>query len=137
MASGQFCVRIFIMPTVQPQQIACQQVLEEDNSVFSIQWTDLPAELARGMTPSLLLERYLTAIKRMTGGLIQPRQTAEALHFCCLAGFPCSAFCHLSRSIPDWPYVSAAACWYRRISVTVVSCCFNVNRCLIMLSGSA
>lgn len=80
------------MPTVQPQQIACQQVLEEDNSVFSIQWTDLPAELAQGMTPEMLLERYLTAIRRMTGGLIQPRQTAESVAFLLFGRFPLLCF---------------------------------------------
>jgi len=62
-------------------QIACQQVLVEDNSVFSIQWTDLPFELAKGMTSQRLLEAYLEAIRRMTWGLIQPKASADGISF--------------------------------------------------------
>ncbi|MCE1226556.1 MAG: hypothetical protein LWW87_08745 [Geobacteraceae bacterium] len=73
-------------------QIACQQVLVEDNSVFSIQWTDLPPELATGMTPQRLLETYLEAIRRMTWGLIQPRVTAEGIAFRLLGRVPLLCF---------------------------------------------
>ncbi|QOX77715.1 hypothetical protein FY034_01765 [Trichlorobacter lovleyi] len=69
------------MPAKTPLQIACQQVLQEDSSVFSIQWTDLPSELAGELTPSCLLERYLDAIRRMTWGLIRPKVTAVGISF--------------------------------------------------------
>lgn len=59
LASGQFVWHTVFMSIKAPLQIACQQVLLEDNSVFSIQWTDLPPELATGMTPQRLLEAYL------------------------------------------------------------------------------
>lgn len=80
------------MPTPQPQQIACQQVLVEDNSVFSIQWTDLPSELAADLTPEALLAHYLTAIRRMTGGLIKPVQTADGISFNLFGSLPLLCF---------------------------------------------
>jgi hypothetical protein len=70
------------MTKKQPQKIACQQVLQEDNSVFSIQWIDLPPDLAAGLTPARVLQLYMLAIKRMTGGLIQPVETVEGVSFC-------------------------------------------------------
>jgi hypothetical protein len=80
------------MPILQPQQIACQQVLVEDNSVFSIQWTDLPSELAADLTPEALLGHYLAAIRRMTGGLIQPVQTTENVSFNLFGRLPLLCF---------------------------------------------
>jgi hypothetical protein len=92
LASEQFCVTLAGMPTKQPQQIACQQVLVEDNSVFSIQWTDLPLELCGTMTPESLLDRYLAAIRRMTWGLIQPQKTSEGVAFRLFGRLPLLCF---------------------------------------------
>lgn len=86
------CGTLFAMSAKAPLQIACQQVLQEDSSVFSIQWTDLPLELAQGMTPQRLLEAYLTAIRRLTWGLIQPDQTAEGIAFKLLGCVPLLCF---------------------------------------------
>jgi hypothetical protein len=80
------------MPTKQPQQIACQQVLVEDNSVFSIQWIDLPFKLAVGLTTESVLHLYMAAIKKMTFGLIQPLETAEGVAFLLLGRFPLLCF---------------------------------------------
>lgn len=69
------------MPPVTTQQIACQQVLQQDSSVFSIQWTDLPA----GLPPFSghdLLQRYLSDVQRLTGGLISPAVSAQGVSFC-------------------------------------------------------
>ena len=63
------------------QQIACQQVLVADNTVFSVQWLDLPAELGQGLTPEQVLERYLAAIQRLTLGLIRPRVRPDGVQF--------------------------------------------------------
>ena len=54
------------------QEIACQQVLLEDSSVFSVQWSIFPVEIACGLTPSHLLERYFSYIRRATLSTIRP-----------------------------------------------------------------
>lgn len=66
------------------QQIACQQVLLQDSSVFSIQWTDLPAGLPK-MSEHDLLQRYLRDIRQLTGGLIRPVSSKQGVALC-LAG---------------------------------------------------
>lgn len=95
------------MPAKTPFQIACQQVLQEDNSVFSIQWTDLPLELARGMTPQSLLEAYLGAIKRMTWGLIQPNVAADGISFQLFGRLPLLCFL---RPEPEGDWLSLRIC---------------------------
>ncbi len=62
-------------------EIACQQVLEQDASVFSIQWLDLPPEFGSRLSPALLLERYLEHIRRFTLGLVRPVPTASGVEF--------------------------------------------------------
>ncbi|BCA78702.1 hypothetical protein [Desulfuromonas sp. AOP6] len=60
--------------------IACQQILQEDSSVFSMQQLDLPAALARDLNVEALFERYLQHIRRFTLGLIRPtRQQNQVL----------------------------------------------------------
>lgn len=73
----------------------------EDNSVFSIQWTDLPLELATGMTPHRLLEAYLEAIRRMTWGLIQPQVADDGITFLLLGRWPLLCFLK-PESEKDW-----------------------------------
>ncbi len=80
------------MMALQPQQIACQQVLQEDNSVFSIQWTDLPIELCAGITSRRLLDMYMAAIKKMTLGIIQPEEKATGVEFLLFGKFPLLSF---------------------------------------------
>jgi hypothetical protein len=63
------------------QEIACQQVLVEDSSVFSIQWSTFPAALTDGLTPRHLLERYLTYIRRATLTIIRPVESAAGIEF--------------------------------------------------------
>lgn len=92
LASVQFVWHTVFMSPKATHQIASQQVLQEDSSVFSIQWTDLPAELAGDLTPTHLLERYLDAIRRMTWGLIQPKVTAEGIAFRLLGFVPLLCF---------------------------------------------
>jgi len=46
------------------QEIACQQVLVDDSSVFSVQWSIFPARIAGGLTARRLLDRYLAHIRR-------------------------------------------------------------------------
>ena len=63
------------------QEIACQQVLVEDNSVFSVQWSVIPRPLADGLTPGLLMERYLGYIRSRTLGLIRPCHAPDGMQF--------------------------------------------------------
>lgn len=53
-------------------EIACQQVIAEDDSVFSVQWADLPVAMAGNLFPEELLCRYMEHIKKSTLTLIQP-----------------------------------------------------------------
>jgi hypothetical protein len=63
------------------QEIACQQVLEENSSVFSIQWSVFPAPLAAQLTPEMLLNRYLGYIRRCTATIIRPHCSASGIRF--------------------------------------------------------
>jgi hypothetical protein len=63
------------------QEIACQQVLVEDSSVFSIQWSTFPAQIAAGLTPRHLLDRYLSYIRHATLSVIRPFESATGVEF--------------------------------------------------------
>jgi hypothetical protein len=58
------------------QEIACQQVLVEDSSVFSVQWSTFPVQIAAGLTPRHLLDRYLAYLRRSTFSIIRPSESA-------------------------------------------------------------
>ena len=62
-------------------EIACQQVLTDDGSVFSIQWTVIPQRHAATLTPDFLLERYQAYLRRVTLTLVRPLQAGEGLAF--------------------------------------------------------
>ena len=63
------------------EEIACQQVLREDSSVFSIQWMTLSARHAVAVEPERLLERYLVHVRRFTLSMVRPVQSAERIDF--------------------------------------------------------
>ena len=63
------------------QEIACQQVMVEDGSVFSVQWTVLPVASAAGLSPQKLLERYLVYIRKCTFSIIRPLVLHTGLEF--------------------------------------------------------
>ncbi len=63
------------------QEIACQQVLMEDSSVFSIQWSMFPAAICAGLTPRHLLYRYLAYIRRATLTIIRPYESSTGVEF--------------------------------------------------------
>lgn len=63
------------------QEIACQQVMVEDASVFSVQWTDLPVTMAGALSAEKLLCRYLGYIKKCTLTLIRPVTLATGVEF--------------------------------------------------------
>jgi hypothetical protein len=61
------------------QEIACQQVLVEDSSVFSVQWSLFPARIADGLTARHLLNRYLAHIRHSTLSTIRPCESASGI----------------------------------------------------------
>lgn len=63
------------------QKIACQQVLVEDSSVFSVQWSLFPKQIAAGLTPHHLLSRYLAYMRRATFSAIRPSELATGVEF--------------------------------------------------------
>lgn len=63
------------------QEIACQQLLLDDSSVFSIQHSLFPADAATGMTTRFMLERYLSHIRRATLSLIRPVELPDGIEF--------------------------------------------------------
>ncbi|RNC72182.1 MAG: hypothetical protein ED859_02260 [Desulfuromonadales bacterium] len=63
------------------QEILCQQVLMDDSSVFSVQWTIVPTRQATGISADFLLERYLAYIRRFTLSIIRPVATAGGVEF--------------------------------------------------------
>lgn len=79
------------MNTRPAQQIACQQVLQQDNSVFSIQWTDLPPGLPL-LSCEELLHQYLHDVTRLTGGLVRPLTSAQGVAFCLAGRLPLISF---------------------------------------------
>ena len=67
------------MTTPHTQEIACQQVLVEDSSVFSIQWSVFSHAIAAGLTPEILLKRYLAYIRSSTVSVIRPTTTLNGV----------------------------------------------------------
>jgi hypothetical protein len=62
-------------------EIACQQVIVEDASVFSVQWTDLPVTIAGALSAEELLYSYLVHIKKCTLTLIRPVTLPTGVEF--------------------------------------------------------
>lgn len=73
------------LPEIDADTIACQQILEADHSVFSIQWVVIPGGSPRAISSDGLLERYLRYIQHCTAGIIRPVQTAAGIEFRLLA----------------------------------------------------
>jgi hypothetical protein len=62
-------------------EIACQQILLQDSSVYSIQWLVIPAPHADGVTAAFLLDRYLSHIRKYTHSIIRSETTAGGIEF--------------------------------------------------------
>ncbi len=63
------------------QIISCQQVLTGNGSVFSVQWTVLPARHGAILTPQFILDEYLAYLRRFTLSLARPVRTVNGLEF--------------------------------------------------------
>lgn len=62
-------------------EIACQQILAEDQSVFSIQWVVVPGVAPLQLSSDWLLDRYLAYIERFTCAVVRPALTENGLEF--------------------------------------------------------
>jgi hypothetical protein len=63
------------------QEIAFQQVMVEDSSVFSIQWSIFPGVPAAALSPEKLLNRYLEYVRVFTGSIIRPQKINGGIEF--------------------------------------------------------
>lgn len=63
------------------QEISCQQVLVDDASVFSVQWSVFPSGVAGNLSAGNLMQRYLTYIKSCTLNVIRPLQLDSGIEF--------------------------------------------------------
>lgn len=81
------------------REVACQQILEPDASVYSVQWLVLPDPLLRPVTPRFLFERYLRLVRDWTFSLIRPAQNEEGVQFSLLG----SSIALLSFQPPEYP----------------------------------
>ncbi len=68
-------------PEPRYSDVACQQILAEDRSVFSIQWIDIPYPLPSPVTIELLLADYLRHIERFTLSIVRPAPVENGLEF--------------------------------------------------------
>ena len=62
-------------------EVAYQQILLPDASVYSVQWLDVPAQYASRITTPLLLELYFDVVRECTCQLIRPTVTAQGVQF--------------------------------------------------------
>ena len=66
---------------VNLKEIACQQVLQQDGSVYSVQWLVVPESCADLVTSRLLLARYLKLVRTGTLSLVRPVSDADGIQF--------------------------------------------------------
>lgn len=69
------------LPDIDSDKIACQQILAEDQSVYSIQWVVLPAEAAAGLTAAVVLQLYLDYLERVTVKFIRVVAVDSTIEF--------------------------------------------------------
>lgn len=63
------------------QEISCQQVLVDDNSVFSVQWSLFPSRIADTLSAEKLMLRYMEYLRSCTLSVIRPRQLETGIEF--------------------------------------------------------
>lgn len=54
------------------KEVYCQQVLQPDGTVFSVQWLDVPKEVGGGIDGHSVMERYFAFIRSHTFGVVRP-----------------------------------------------------------------
>jgi len=69
------------LPDIDGDRVAFQQILEADQSVFSIQWVVIPAGFHHELTSDRLLNLYLDYIERFTLGIIHSVAGCDGIEF--------------------------------------------------------
>lgn len=69
------------MANLQEHKIACQQVLLEDSSVFSTQWSVYSAEIAGGLTAEKVMNLYLNYVRSFTFSIVRPFMSESGIEF--------------------------------------------------------
>ncbi|MBC7963553.1 MAG: hypothetical protein H7Y05_11495 [Steroidobacteraceae bacterium] len=69
------------MPISSYQEISCQQVLVDDASVFSVQWSVFPASISGSLSAENLMTRYLDYIRSCTLSVIRPLRQESGIEF--------------------------------------------------------
>ncbi len=69
------------MPSSSPLRIACQQILEEDGSFFSVQWADLPNPAGKELNCQEVARRYYRLIRRANLSLIRVAESETGVAF--------------------------------------------------------
>ncbi|UFS68584.1 hypothetical protein LPW11_11715 [Geomonas sp. RF6] len=54
------------------KEVYCQQVLQPEGTVFSVQWVDVPKPVAAGVDARSVMERYFAFIRTMTFAVVRP-----------------------------------------------------------------
>lgn len=70
-----------MVQTSSNQEISCQQVMVDDASVFSIQWSVFPLSISGDLTPEIIMARYLGYIRNCTFSIIRPQQLESGIEF--------------------------------------------------------
>jgi hypothetical protein len=61
------------------QEIVCQQALVDNMSIFSTQWSDFPEAITTGLSPEIMLNRYLVYVRQCTLSIIRPQLSSTGL----------------------------------------------------------
>lgn len=69
------------LPEIDADKIACQQIIANDHSVFSIQWVFIPGISPGDLSSVNLCERYLQYIRHCTSGIISPVCIPDGVQF--------------------------------------------------------
>jgi len=69
------------LPEAVDERVACQQILERDHSVFSVQRVMLPEEMSGTISSGGLLRLYLEYVERFTLGIIRVAESSDGVEF--------------------------------------------------------
>jgi hypothetical protein len=81
-------------------EIACQQVLLQDGSIYSVQWLVVPERSAHLVSAEFLLQRYLQHVRTFTLSLVRPVINEAGVQFLLIG----TSLAFLSFAPPDFTH---------------------------------